>query len=178
MMPNLGQGGCQAIEDSFVIAQELGDAKSRTEIKGKLESYARRRQIRSAAVQGLSRFASDIIIRGFDTPAKISWDDGKPKFENCNYAGIVTRMLQPILPIFFKVQFDFLYEGWRNEFGIDFLAAISFLIIGGVILLLSAGVVGEAGIAASIGLEAFIGAEGVLDFEAINTFVRELVSTM
>jgi len=48
--------------------------------------------------------------------------------------------------------------------------------IGGVILLLSAGVVGEAGIAASIGLEAFIGAEGVLDFEAINTFIRELVS--
>jgi len=178
MMPNLGQGGCQAIEDSFVIAQELGGAKSRTEIKGKLESYARRRQIRSAAVQGLSRFASDIIIRGFDTPAKITWEDGKPRFENCNYAGIVTRMLQPILPIFFKVQFDFLYEGWRNEFGIDFLAAISFLTIGGVILLLSAGVVGEAGIAASIGIEAFIGAEGVLDFEAVNTFVRELMSTM
>lgn len=176
MMPNLGQGGCQAIEDSFVIAQELDSATTRTEIKGKLESYARRRQIRSAAVQGLSRFASDIIIRGFDTPAKITWKDGSPKFENCNYAGIVTRMLQPILPIFFKVQFNFLYDGWKNEFGIDFIAAIAFLVIGGAMLLLSAGVVGEAGIAASIGLEAFIGAEGALDFEAINTFVRELLS--
>lgn len=176
MMPNLGQGGCQAIEDSFVIAQELGTATRRNEITGKLESYARRRQIRSAAVQGLSRFASDIIIRGFDTPAKISWEDGKPKFENCNYAGIVTRMLQPILPIFFKVQFNFLYDGWKNEFGVDFGAAIAFLVIGGAMLLLSAGVVGEAGIAASIGLEAFIGAEGVLDFEAINTFFRELIS--
>lgn len=176
MMPNLGQGGCQAIEDSFVIAQELGSATTRSEITGKLESYARRRQIRSAAVQGLSRFASDIIIRGFDTPAKISWEDGKPKFENCNYAGIVTRMLQPILPIFFKVQFNFLYDGWKNEFGIDFVAAIAFLVIGGAMLLLSAGVVGEAGIAASIGFEAFIGAEGALDFEAINTFVRELIS--
>merc|ERR1719261_410422 len=175
MMPNLGQGGCQAIEDAFVIAQELESSTTRTEIKGKLESYARRRQIRSAAVQGLSRFASDIIIRGFDTPAKITWKDGKPKFENCNYAGIVTRMLQPILPIFFKVQFNFLYDGWRNEFGIDFLAAISFLAIGGIMLLLSAGVVGEAGIAASFGLEAFIGAEGVLDFEAINTFFQELI---
>jgi zeaxanthin epoxidase len=30
--------------------------------------------VRSAAVQGLSRFASDIIIRGFDTPAKVSED--------------------------------------------------------------------------------------------------------
>ena len=176
MMPNLGQGGCQAIEDSFVIAQELESATTRTEITGKLESYARRRQIRSAAVQGLSRFASDIIIRGFDTPAKITWKDGTPKFENCNYAGIVTRMLQPILPIFFKVQFNFLYDGWKNEFGIDFIAAISFVVIGGGILLLSAGVVGEAGIAASIGLEAFIGAEGVLDFDLINTFVRELLS--
>ena len=176
MMPNLGQGGCQAIEDSFVIAEELTSAKTRTEIKGKLESYARRRQIRSAAVQGLSRFASDIIIRGFDTPAKISWVDGKPKFENCNYAGIVTRLLQPILPLFFKIQFNFLYDGWRNEFGIDVAASLGFLLIGGIILLLSAGVVGEAGLAASIGLEAFIGAEGVLDFEAINTFVRELLT--
>ena len=51
MMPNLGQGGCQAIEDSFVIAQELGSAKTRKEVTQKLESYARRRQIRSAAVQ-------------------------------------------------------------------------------------------------------------------------------
>merc|ERR1712176_964025 len=176
MMPNLGQGGCQAIEDSFVIAEELGSASKRTEITGKLQSYARRRQIRSAAVQGLSRFASDIIIRGFDTPAKITWEDGKPKFENCNYAGIVTRMLQPILPIFFKVQFNFLYDGWKNEFGIDFIAAISFLTIGGGILLLSAGVLGEAGFAAGLGLEAFIGAEGVLDFEAINTFFQELIS--
>jgi hypothetical protein len=33
--------------------------------------YKDRRLVRSAAVQGLSRFASDIIIRGFDTPAKV-----------------------------------------------------------------------------------------------------------
>jgi len=178
MMPNLGQGGCQAIEDSFVIGQELETATTRSEVTKKLKNYAARRQIRSAAVQGLSRFASDIIIRGFDTPAKITWEDNKPTFENCNYAGIVTRMLQPILPIFFKVQFNFLYDGWRNEFGIDVISALGFITIGGLILLLSAGVVGEAGIAASIGFEAFIGAEGALDFEAINTFVRELMSTM
>ena len=36
-------------------------------------------------------------------------------FENFNYAGIVTRLLQPILPVFFTVQFAFLYDGWRNE---------------------------------------------------------------
>lgn len=178
MMPNLGQGGCQAIEDAYVISQELGGAKSRTEITEKLKSYQRRRLVRSAAVQGLSRFASDIIIRGFDTPAKVVWEEGKlfPRFENFNYAGIVTKILQPILPVFFTVQFNFLYDGFRNEFSIDLGAALGFLIIGGFMLLLSAGVVGEAGIAASIGVEALIGAEGVLDFEAISSAFEKIFS--
>ena len=116
MMPNLGQGGCQALEDAFVIAQELESCKTRNEITQKLQHYHRRRLIRSAVVQGLSRFASDIIIRGFDTPAKIVWEEGKrlPTFENFNYAGIVTRVLQPILPLFFSLQFNFLYDGYRN----------------------------------------------------------------
>mmetsp|Transcript_96799 Transcript_96799/g.278496 ORF Transcript_96799/g.278496 Transcript_96799/m.278496 type:complete len:543 (+) Transcript_96799:93-1721(+) len=178
MMPNLGQGGCQAIEDAFVISQELGSAKTRTEITRKLESYQQRRLIRSAAVQGLSRFASDIIIRGFDTPTKIVWDEGKflPRIENFGYAGIVTRMLQPILPLFFEVQFNFLYDGWKNEFAIDLKAFLIIASIGSLMLLLSAGVVGEAGIAASLGLEALIGAEGILDFEAISTALREMSS--
>lgn len=112
MMPNLGQGGCQAIEDSFVIAQELSTATSRTEIEGKLRSYKSRRLIRSAAVQGLSRFASDIIIRGFDTPAKIVMKDGV-KFENFNYAGVVTKLLQkafrpPLHPSTFSS------DAWRS----------------------------------------------------------------
>jgi len=166
MMPNLGQGGCQAMEDAFVLAQELESCESRTEITGSLEKYRNRRLIRSAAVQGLSRFASDIIIRGFDTPAKITKDkDGKIQFENFNYAGIVTRMLQPILPIFFSVQFNFLYEGWRNEVAIDLGAAVGFVFIGGFILLLSGGAVGgaagEVGILGSLGLDSLLGGEGL-----------------
>merc|ERR1711918_140948 len=70
---------------------------------------------------GLSRFASDIIIRGFDTPAKLGFYDGKFVAENVNYAGIVTRLLQPVLPIFFSVQFNFLYDGYRNEFSLSSL---------------------------------------------------------
>jgi zeaxanthin epoxidase len=178
MMPNLGQGGCQAIEDAYVIAEELNNANSRTDVTKHLKKYQQRRLVRSAAVQGLSRFASDIIIRGFDTPAKLVWTEGEsmPKFENFNYAGIVTKVLQPILPIFFTVQFNFLYDGFRNEFPIDLGAAIGFLVIGGFILLVSAGTVGEAGIAASLGLEAFIGAEGLIDFEAISSAFENLVS--
>jgi zeaxanthin epoxidase len=106
------------------------------------------------------------------------WEEGKtlPRIENFNYAGIVTRMLQPILPIFFIVQFAFLYDGYRNENQIDLGAALGFTIIGGLMLLLSAGVVGEAGIAASIGFEAFIGAEGILDFETISNAAREFLT--
>merc|ERR1711966_60955 len=88
---------------------------SRKELAGALEHYRNRRLVRSAAVQGLSRFASDIIIRGFDTPCKLGFYDGKFVCENLNYAGVVTRMLQPILPIFFTVQFAFLYDGWDNK---------------------------------------------------------------
>mmetsp|Transcript_1544 Transcript_1544/g.2556 ORF Transcript_1544/g.2556 Transcript_1544/m.2556 type:complete len:278 (-) Transcript_1544:83-916(-) len=115
MAPNLGQGGCQAIEDAYVLWQELSRTTRRDEIGSRLSAYHRRRLLRSAAVQGLSRFASDIIIQGFDTPAKVvRKDDGSIQFQNFNYAGVVTKLLQPILPIFFWIQFTFLYAGWRN----------------------------------------------------------------
>lgn len=177
-LQNLGQGGCQAIEDAYVLNQELGSCKTRSEITGHLKKYQERRLIRSAAVQGLSRFASDIIIRGFDTPAKIVWDEGQtfPRFENFNYAGIVTKMLQPVLPIFFIVQFNFLYDGYRNESSLDLKAAAGFVLIGGLILLLFAGAAGEASFGAFIGMEAFVGAEGVLDYESISNAVRSFFS--
>ncbi|KAL7527922.1 hypothetical protein ACHAXR_002192 [Thalassiosira sp. AJA248-18] len=162
MMPNLGQGGCQAIEDAFVLAQELNSASSRDDIESKLSSYTKRRLIRSAVVQGLSRFASDIIIRGFDTPAKITMtaEDGL-KLENFNYAGIITKLLQPILPLFFGIQFNFLFEGWRNDVAIDFNAAIRFALIGGVILLICSGIVEESALFAGLGIEGVLGVEGI-----------------
>jgi len=168
MMPNLGQGGCQAIEDAIVLAEELKGLTSRTEADIALTNYRNRRLVRSAAVQGLSRFASDIIIRGFDTPAKIV--DGR--LENFNYAGVVTRLLQPILPIFFMVQFNFLYEGWRNEFAFDVKAG---LLIGGLGLLLlavGAGAVGDAAVLLPFGLESIFGVEALAGIsETITGFL-------
>ena len=130
----IGQGGCQAIEDAYVIAEELASVQSRTEISDKLKSYHKRRLVRSAVVQGLSRFASDIIIQGFDTPAKIVWteEESWPRFENFNYAGIVTRLLQPFLPLFFSLQFNYLYEGFRNEMPMELGAPFAVLFVGGV----------------------------------------------
>ena len=107
------------LEDAMIISEEVTQVKSRSEIKEALSHYRNRRLTRSAAVQGLSRFASDIIIRGFDTPCKVGFYDGKFLFENVNYAGVVTRLLQPILPIFFAVQFAFLYDGWKNRFSLE-----------------------------------------------------------
>jgi zeaxanthin epoxidase len=163
MMPNLGQGGCQAIEDAFVIAQELEKCNHRDDLTAAMARYRDRRLVRSAAVQGLSRFASDIIIRGFDTPAKIvKAEDGSIRFENFNYAGIVTSVLRPILPIFFAIQFAFLYDGYRNEYQFDGKAAAGFLVFGGLILLLGAGSVGEVGLVLGPILEGLFGAEGLL----------------
>jgi zeaxanthin epoxidase len=171
MMPNLGQGGCQAIEDAYVLIDELESTTSRDQIESKLSKYRERRLIRSAAVQGLSRFASDIIIRGFDTPAKIAFKDGGLKFENFNYAGIVTKMLQPILPVFFTIQFNFLYEGFRNEFAIDFKAAAGFFVVGGLVLLVGAGGLEEGALLGGLGLESLFGTEGL---EAIFASIQDV----
>lgn len=175
MMPNLGQGGCQALEDAMVLSEELGGLKRRDQIAEALERYRRRRLIRSAAVQGLSRFASDIIIRGFDTPAKIT-DSG---IENFNYAGIVTRVLQPVLPVFFKVQFNFLYNDWRNKFAIDLGATVGILLIGGLFLVAYAAVAGDVGILAALGLEGVLGsAESGGVVEAIQAVAPEIDSLL
>jgi zeaxanthin epoxidase len=163
-MPNLGQGGCQALEDAYVLNQELQSLTHKSHIPAALDRYQQRRWIRASAVQGLSRFASDIIIRGFDTPAKIYYDDVAERwqFENCNYAGIVTRLLQPFLPVFFTVQFNYLYDGYRNDKTIDVPATIGFTLLGGLIASLLSVELIEAGLAARWGLGALIGTEGAV----------------
>jgi len=152
MMPNLGQGGCQAIEDAAVLAEELSalEDKSLEHVDGALQAYKSRRLVRSASVQGLSRFASDIIIRGFDTPAKVV--DGR--LENFNYAGVVTRLLQPILPVFFWVQFTFLYDGYKNEVGTKQVASgLGIAAVGSLFLLAFAAVAADAGLLIAFGVE-------------------------
>jgi len=174
MMPNLGQGGCQAIEDAYVVTEELSTIKTRDEIATALSTYNSRRLIRSAAVQGLSRFASDIIIIGFDTPAKITFSP-EFKVENFNYAGIVTKILQPIMPLFFWVQFNFLYDGYKNENKIDFVAAFSFVVLGGLILLLNVGnLFGVLGLFGLETAETFGIGEGIGSLDAGEGFTETL----
>merc|ERR1719181_2422934 len=133
----------------------MTSVSSRKELDEALATYRNRRLTRSAAVQGLSRFASDIIIRGFDTPCKLGFYDGAFVCENLNYAGVVTRLLQPILPIFFAVQFAFLYDGWRNEFSLDLKAGLPILGFGLVLLAAFAATAGTEVALLSTGAEGF-----------------------
>lgn len=68
MMPNLGQGGCQAIEDAYVLTEQLAATKSSDKVPDALKSYYNKRIVRVSIVQFLSRLASDLIINAFDTP--------------------------------------------------------------------------------------------------------------
>ena len=56
---------------------------------------------------------------------------------------------------------------------IDVGAGLAFLVIGGTIMLLGVGSVGEAGLGLGLGLETLFGSEGL---EAIFASVRELTS--
>jgi len=40
MMPNLGQGGCQAIEDAYVLTEQLCDVTDKSQIPSALQGLA------------------------------------------------------------------------------------------------------------------------------------------
>jgi zeaxanthin epoxidase len=61
-MPNLGQGGAMAIEDAYVLAQELKSIRHTNEIPRRLQAYERRRYVRASIAQFLSRNGSDLLV--------------------------------------------------------------------------------------------------------------------
>jgi zeaxanthin epoxidase len=62
MMPNLGQGGCQATEDGFRLAEELAKVRHTTEIEGALKSYFLKRIGRTTIIQILAQLGSDLLV--------------------------------------------------------------------------------------------------------------------
>lgn len=111
MMPNLGQGGCQAIEDAYAITDLLCDINSKSEIPEALQSYYRRRIVRASIVQGISRLSSDIIISSFSTP--FSMEEFLKEGLGYKYlrpASLLTSYLQFFLPYIFYGQFGYLYS--------------------------------------------------------------------
>eukprot|EP00428_Durinskia_dybowskii_P040220 CAMPEP_0170276666 /NCGR_PEP_ID=MMETSP0116_2-20130129/38318_1 /TAXON_ID=400756 /ORGANISM="Durinskia baltica, Strain CSIRO CS-38" /LENGTH=612 /DNA_ID=CAMNT_0010527939 /DNA_START=10 /DNA_END=1849 /DNA_ORIENTATION=+ len=62
MMPNLGQGGCQATEDGYRLGEELGKVTHTREVPGALGKYSRIRVVRTAIIQGLAQLGSDLLV--------------------------------------------------------------------------------------------------------------------
>lgn len=122
MMPNLGQGGCQAMEDGYVLTQLIKDAKHRDEIPDLLQKYYRERIFRSAAVQFLSRIASDLLLDTFTFPWKAEEGLSAPRgpgMGDFNYNAVVVNYLRHLLPAIFVGQFTFLYSFYPYKFSAD-----------------------------------------------------------
>ena len=58
VQPNLGQGGGQAIESAYVLADELSKCEGKKGVELALVRYATRRFLRTSSIHGLSRFSS------------------------------------------------------------------------------------------------------------------------
>ena len=110
MMPNLGQGGCMAIEDAFVLGRELGRIKhDRSAIPLALKRYNQNRVLRAAAVQGLSRVSSAFLFQ-YQPPLDIEWGF-PPRVRNLGIRSWITRVCQPFLQtVAFPLQFEFLFS--------------------------------------------------------------------
>ena len=112
MMPNLGQGGCQAIEDAYELGKHLSAVSTFDEkasgavVERALNDFYKDRVVRVAGVSLLSRLASDLIINAFDTPWN-PWGDGL----GTSWKSYLTFFWKPVLQyLIFPAQFLFLYS--------------------------------------------------------------------
>eukprot|EP00584_Thalassiosira_punctigera_P018438 CAMPEP_0172553380 /NCGR_PEP_ID=MMETSP1067-20121228/50498_1 /TAXON_ID=265564 ORGANISM="Thalassiosira punctigera, Strain Tpunct2005C2" /NCGR_SAMPLE_ID=MMETSP1067 /ASSEMBLY_ACC=CAM_ASM_000444 /LENGTH=623 /DNA_ID=CAMNT_0013341557 /DNA_START=204 /DNA_END=2075 /DNA_ORIENTATION=- len=62
MMPNLGQGGCQATEDGYRLVEELAKLEHTRDVPWALGGYSRIRVIRTAIIQGFAQLGSDLLV--------------------------------------------------------------------------------------------------------------------
>lgn len=111
MMPNLGQGGCQAIEDAYELGKHLSAAGTydraldRSSVEKALQDFYKDRMPRVAGCSLLSRLASDLIINAFDTP----WSPHDQK--GTNWKSYLTFAWKPLLQyVIFPAQFAYLYS--------------------------------------------------------------------
>lgn len=105
MMPNLGQGGCQAIEDAYVLSELLANTKSTDKLPSTLQTFYNKRLFRVSMVQFMSKLASDLIINAFDTPWSPHDNLGK------SWKSYLTFFWKPILQyLIFPAQFAYLYS--------------------------------------------------------------------
>ena len=99
------RGGCQAIEDAYVLTENLANTKSTDKIEASLQDFYKKRILRVSAVQFLSRLASDLIVNAFDTPWSPHDNLGK------SWKSYLTFFWKPLLQYaIFPAQFAYLYS--------------------------------------------------------------------
>jgi zeaxanthin epoxidase len=59
MMPNLGQGGCQAIEDAYVLTEMLAATKTAGGVEKTLQEFYKKRIVRVTIVQVRERSGAE-----------------------------------------------------------------------------------------------------------------------
>jgi FAD-dependent urate hydroxylase len=69
MTPNIGQGGCQAMEDAWVLAQCLGQGE---DVAGGLKAYEAKREERVASLVAKARKRAS-VIHGEDEGETARW---------------------------------------------------------------------------------------------------------
>lgn len=62
MMPNLGQGGCQATEDGYRLCEELSNIKHTKDIEMALQIYFLKRIPRTTIIQIMAQLGSDLLV--------------------------------------------------------------------------------------------------------------------
>ena len=77
---------------------------------------------------------------------------------------------QPLPQPFFFLQFEFLYEGWRNEAALDLKTGLPIFAVGALLLVVAAGAVGDAAVLLGpFAAESLVGAESLAAFsEALS----------
>mmetsp|Transcript_28421 Transcript_28421/g.45647 ORF Transcript_28421/g.45647 Transcript_28421/m.45647 type:complete len:642 (+) Transcript_28421:80-2005(+) len=111
MMPNLGQGGGQSIEDAYELTRILSGSTTFSQdpdpqaTARALQEFYRNRMPRVAGISLLSRLASDLIVNAFDTP----WSPHDNK--GTDWKSCLTFFWKPVLQyVVFPLQFLFLYS--------------------------------------------------------------------
>ena len=109
MMPNLGQGGGMAIEDSLVLGQELRRLGDPTAVPTALKAYERNRVMRAATVHGMSRLSSAILFQ-YNHPTVLK-SIAPLHVEHYGPRSLITRACQGFLQnVAFPLQFEFLFS--------------------------------------------------------------------
>jgi zeaxanthin epoxidase len=122
MQPNLGQGGCMAIEDAFQLATDLttqvdaaleqGKSAKEVDIEGVLKGYFNKRVVRAATIQGMAGMAA-----GMASTYKAYLGEGLGPLEAMTklkipHPGRVSG--QVIIKYSMPGMFDFVLGGYKN----------------------------------------------------------------